>query len=62
VLGTSTAGIILEKSLEYFNKQLETQGSPIRFVVDISHFSMRIAKKKNGKPNTDYPSIYLTTI
>lgn len=28
----------------------------MRFSTDKQFFSMRIAKKKNGKPNTDYPS------
>ena len=46
----------LFKSIEYYNQQLEELGSPLRFKVDKQHFNMRIAKKKNGKPNTDYPS------
>ncbi len=52
---TSVEAIVF-KSIEYFNNQLEEEGRPLRFVLDKQHFHMRIAKKKNGKPNTDYPS------
>jgi hypothetical protein len=47
------------KSIDYFNQQLEEQGRAIRFKGDKQHFNIRIAKKKNGKPNTDYPSKFL---
>jgi len=47
------------KSIDFFNQQLEEQGRAIRFKGDKQHFNIRIAKKKNGKPNTDYPSKFL---
>ena len=52
---TTVEGLVF-KSIDYFNQQLEEEGRVIRFKSDKQHFNMRIAKKKNGKPNTDYPS------
>ncbi|CDW87871.1 UNKNOWN [Stylonychia lemnae] len=53
---------LLMKSIDYFNQQLHEKGSPLKLSTDIQHFQMRIAKKKNGKPNSDYPKIDLTQI
>lgn len=47
---------ILFKSIDFFNQKLRDDGRPLHFVQDKYHFHMRIAKKKNGKPNFDYPS------
>ena len=55
-MGYSTAEAIILKSVEYFNSQLAEQGSCLRLAADIQNFYLRIAKKKNGKPNSDYPS------
>jgi hypothetical protein len=52
----TTVEALVFKAIDYFNQQLEEEGRAIRFKGDKQHFNMRIAKKKNGKPNTDYPS------
>jgi hypothetical protein len=42
---------------------LKENDHPARLVPDMNLYSMKIAKKKNGKPNSDYPStniFYLT--
>jgi len=52
----TTVEALVFKSIDYFNQQLVEEGRVIRFKGDKQHFNMRIAKKKNGKPNTDYPS------
>ena len=45
------------KSVSHFNKVLQENGSPLLFTEDDSEaFNLRMAKKKNGKPSTDYPS------
>jgi hypothetical protein len=58
----TTVEALVFKSIDYFNQQLEEEGRVIRFKGDKQHFNMRIAKKKNGKPNTDYPSKYYLMI
>lgn len=58
----TTAEVLVIKSIDYFNQQLEEEGRVIRFKGDKQYFHMRIAKKKNGKPNTDYPSKFLLAI
>ena len=55
-MGHSTVEAILFKSIDFFNSQMQEENKLMRFVQDKQHFHMRIAKKKNGKPNTDYPS------
>jgi hypothetical protein len=57
-MGHSTAEAVLFKSIDYFNTQLQVEGKSMRLVLDKQHFQLRIGKKKNGKPNTDYPSKY----
>lgn len=55
-MGHSTLEAILFKSIDHFNTQMQVDNKSMRFVADKAHFQMRIAKKKNGKPNTEYPS------
>jgi hypothetical protein len=55
-MGHSTAEAILFKSIEYFNNQMQAEGKPMQLILDKQHFQLRIGKKKNGKPNVDYPS------
>jgi hypothetical protein len=58
-MGHSTVEAVLFKSIDFFNTQLQKESKCLRFVQDKQHFQMRIAKKKNGKPNSDYPSTSL---
>ena len=56
-MGYCTAESIIHKSIDYFNSKLSEQSSALRLVKeDPKEFHLRIAKKKNGKPNFDYPS------
>jgi hypothetical protein len=52
----------LIKSIDHFNQELSEEGSEMKLVLDTGLYSLRIAKKKNGKPNTDYPSKLTTRI
>lgn len=52
----TTSETLLIKSIDNFNEQMAEEGSIIRLSEDVSMYSLRIAKKKSGKPNTDYPS------
>eukprot|EP00347_Sterkiella_histriomuscorum_P004699 403359446 len=54
--------ILIQKSIDYFNEELKQKGSPLRFIQDLQHYQMRIAKKKNGKPDSGFPKIDLTQI
>lgn len=46
--------------IDIFNDALKDSGNIIRLIDDINLYQLRIAKKKTGKPNTEYPSkIYL---
>jgi len=47
---------LLNKALEYFNEELERRESDYRLEEAIELYSLRIGKKKNGKPDFDYPS------
>lgn len=58
-MGHSTAEAILFKSIDYFNIQLNADKKQMSLVMDKEHFSLRIGKKKNGRPNLDYPSMLL---
>jgi hypothetical protein len=44
------------KAIDNFNQQLSEKGSAVQLKQDLGLFSLRIGKKKNGKPNWDYPS------
>jgi hypothetical protein len=46
------------KAIDNFNVQFKEEGKQVQLGHDISKFCFRIAKKKNGKPNSDYPSKY----
>ena len=61
-MGYSTAEAVLLKSINYFNSVFEEQGSPLRLVDESAFFCLRMAKKKNGKPNCDYPSKSCVTV
>lgn len=52
----ATGDTLVMKSIDYFNTELKQKVNSLRLIPDIAHFQLRIAKKKNGKPNTDYPS------
>ena len=41
----------LQKFIKHFNDQLKDSGSDMRLRDDISLYSLRIAKKKNGHPS-----------
>ncbi|CDW80141.1 UNKNOWN [Stylonychia lemnae] len=56
----TTAEVLLLKSIDNFNSQLSQKNSAIQLVNDLSKFSLRIGKKKNGKPNSDYPKVDLS--
>jgi hypothetical protein len=43
-------------SIDEFNKQLQSHGHSYQMSENVDYYSMRIAKTKNGKPNSDYPS------
>lgn len=58
VASTSTGETLLQKALDHFNDDLKKSGSSLRFdVKEPQNFSIRIAKRKNGKPNSDYPKV-----
>jgi hypothetical protein len=46
------------KSIDYFNKELMEKYSPIELISDPALYSMRIGKKKNGRPSFDYPCTF----
>ena len=53
----TTAEALLLKSVDYFNKQLQEKGCSVSLLdTDVTKFHVRIAKKKSGLPNSDYPS------
>ncbi len=45
----------MEAAIEHFNKMLTEKKHPLKLHTDMNLYSLRIAKKKNGKPNSDYP-------
>ncbi len=63
-MGHSTVETVLSKSLDYFNVLLQSEKKGLQFVPQTEPtpeggrdlFIVRMAKKKNGKPNTDFPS------
>jgi hypothetical protein len=50
-MGHSTLEAVIYKSIDYFNTQFQADRKNLRFIQDKRHFQVRIAKKKNGKPN-----------
>eukprot|EP00347_Sterkiella_histriomuscorum_P005620 403355899 len=57
----TTAKVLLLKSLDNFEAQLATLGSAVVLQKDdLSKFSLKIGRKKNGQPKEDFPSVDLS--
>ena len=55
-----TCSTMLERAIDQFNEELYDVKSELRLKSQTDWYTIRIGKKKNGKPSTDYPALDLT--
>lgn len=53
---------LMERSVEHFNEMFAEKNYLLKLYPDMNLFSLKIAKIKNGKPNSDIPSKYIFLI
>lgn len=62
-MGHQNMDTLIYKALDHFNTQMQVDNKGLRFnnAPDAKEsFHIRMSKRKNGKPNTDFPSKRIT--